>query len=105
MKYKPSLFYALFLAGEFATIATETDYNLIFHYQTLFVTCYIPQLSHINFTYIPYFYITFGIDEKTPVRTLAWHYFSPDLKPIIHLWDGIQRHFSQLQPRPTEIWQ
>ena len=39
--------------------------------------------------------------QQQGIRVIQWPAVSPDMNPIEHLWDHIQRELNQIQPRPT----
>jgi hypothetical protein len=39
--------------------------------------------------------------QQNNVNVMNWPALSPDLNPIVHLWDEIQRRLNEEQPSPT----
>ena len=45
--------------------------------------------------------VTHQVLQQHNVRTMPWPALSPDLNPIEHFWDELQRQINQVRPRPA----
>ena len=45
--------------------------------------------------------LTANFLQQHNIRVMPWPLLSPDLNPIEHFWDALQRQINRIQPRPT----